>query len=369
MPVKNKKGRKPIAKVVFYPVVAVSSCSAGLLLFSAYSPYIHPQDYPYLSLAGLLFPILLMMNVLFLLFWLFLRSKPVFLTLAALLVCIPQIRMSIPIHFHTNDIPEGSLKLLSYNVMRFANLEKRNGMNPIITYLKKENADILCLQEYDVSTNADYLTQKDVEKELKRYPYHNITNTGKQGVHLGCFSKYPILSSRAIESKSISNGAVMYELKIGQDTVMLMNCHLESNKLTKEDKVIYEDILKAPETNKVKRGTRQLTAKLAEASILRAEQARRIAQEIAASRCSYILVCGDFNDIATSYTYRIISNRLKDAFTESGCGWGISYNQNKFYFRIDHILTGKQVETYNCTVDRSIQDSDHYPIKCRIAFP
>ncbi|KAA6310291.1 hypothetical protein EZS27_038384, partial [termite gut metagenome] len=237
MPVKNKKGMKPIAKVVFYPVFVVSICFAGLLLFSAYSPYIHPEDHPYLSLAGLLFPILLAINVSFLLFWLFLRSKTVFLTLAALLLCISQIRMSFPINFHTNDIPERSFKLLSYNVMRFANLEKRNGKNPIITYLKKENADILCIQEYDVSTDADYLTQKDVEKELEMYPYHNIKNIGNQGLHLACFSKYPILSSRIIDTKSISNGAVIYELKIGQDTVMLINCHLESNKLTTEDKV------------------------------------------------------------------------------------------------------------------------------------
>jgi endonuclease/exonuclease/phosphatase family metal-dependent hydrolase len=253
--------------------------------------------------------------------------------------------------------------------MRFANLEKRNGKNPIITYLKKENADILCIQEYDFSTDADYLTQKDVEKELEMYPYHNIKNIGNQGLHLACFSKYPILSSRIIDTKSISNGAVIYELKIGRDTVMLINCHLESNKLTKEDKVIYKDILKAPETNKVKRGTRQLTTKLAEASIIRAEQARIVAQEIAVSHHPHTIVCGDFNDISTSYTHRVISNRLKNAFAESGCGWGISYNQNRFYFRIDHILTDNKLETYNCAVDRSIQDSDHYPIKCRIAFP
>ncbi|KAA6332304.1 hypothetical protein EZS27_019178 [termite gut metagenome] len=360
---------KPIAKVVFYPVLVVNICFTGLLLFSAYSPYIHPEDYPRLSIAGLLFPILLAINMLFLVFWLFFRSKLVFFTLVALLLCIPQIRMSIPINFHTNDVPKESFKFLSYNVMRFANLEKRNGKNPIITYLKKENADILCIQEYDVSTDADYLTQKDVDKELKMYPYNNIKKTGNQGLHLACFSKYPILSSRIIDSKSISNGAVIYELKIGQDTVMLINCHLESNKLTKEDKVIYEDILKAPETNKVKRGTRQLMTKLAEATIIRAEQARIVAEEIDTSHHPYMIVCGDFNDVSTSYTHRIISKHLKDAFTESGCGLGISYNQNKFYFRIDHILTDKKSETYNCTVDRSIQNSDHYPIKCRIAFP
>ena len=48
---------------------------------------------------------------------------------------------------------------------------------------------------------------------------------------------------------------------------MLINNHLESNKLTKEDKVVYESMLKSPETEKVKSGARLLIRKLAEASI------------------------------------------------------------------------------------------------------
>jgi hypothetical protein len=157
---------------------------------------------------------------------------------------------------------------------------------------------------------------------------------------------------------------VVYELKMGEDTVMLINNHLESNKLTKEDKVVYESMLKSPETEKVKSGARLLIRKLAEASAIRAPQADSIAQEIAASRYPYIIVCGDFNDTPISYAHRVIEKGLNDAFTKSGRGLGISYNQNKFYFRIDNILASKNLKPYNCTVDRSIKESDHYPIWC-----
>ena len=51
----------------------------------------------------------------------------------------------------------------------------------------------------------------------------------------------------------------------------------------------------------------------------------------------------------------------------SGKGLGISYNQNKFYFRIDNILISPNLKAYNCTVDRSIKASDHYPIWCYIS--
>ena len=41
--------------------------------------------------------------------------------------------------------------------------------------------------------------------------------------------------------------------------------------------------------------------------------------------------------------------------------------KHKFYFRIDNILISKNLRSYNCTVDRSIRESDHYPIWCYIA--
>ena len=52
---------------------------------------------------------------------------------------------------------------------------------------------------------------------------------------------------------------------------------------------------------------------------------------------------------------------------QSGNGFGISYNQNHFYFRIDHILLSKNLESYQCTVDKTIKSSDHYPIWCFVA--
>ena len=185
---------------------------------------------------------------------------------------------------------------------------------------------------------------------------------------MAIFSKYPVLSVRQLKYQSDYNGSFVYELKIGKDTVTIINNHLESNKLTKQDKVVYEDILSAPEREKVESGLRLLLGKLAEASAIRAPQADAIAQAVKQSRHPSVIVCGDFNDTPISYTHRVAGRDLNDAFTQSGQGLGISYNQNKFYFRIDHILTSKNLQTYNCTVDKSIKDSDHYPIWCYFTF-
>ena len=233
--------------------------------------------------------------------------------------------------------------------MGFDGAYKKDGKNPILTYLKESNADILCLQEYASDESPRHLTQKDIERELKDYPYRRINVVGSGSGYtnrIACYSRFPILSARVLDYASSYNGSVLYELKLNEDTITLINNHLESNKLTKADKDIYEEILKAPETEKVKSGARLLLHKLAEASAI---------------------VCGDFNDTPISYAHRVIAQNLDDAFTQSGRGLGISYNQNKFYFRIDNILISKNLRSYNCTVDRSIRESDHYPIWCYIA--
>lgn len=352
-------------------MLAINLFFVGMWLLSAYSPYIHPAKHAILSCMGLAFPVFLVINLCFLLFWLLIRHfKLALLPVAALLLCSPQLITYLPVNARTSRLPQGSFKFLSYNIMAFDGASKKNGHNAILDYLKQSRADILCLQEYQVQKSETYLTQQDVEEALTDYPYHNIQVVGSQRGYsnrMACFSKYPILSARRVEYRSAYNGSVVYELLMEGDTVMVINNHLESNRLTKDDKVIYESMLTVPEAQKVKSGARLLIGKLAEASVIRSAQADSVAKIIQSSPHPYIIVCGDFNDTAISYTHRVIGQGLDDAFTHSGRGPGISFNQNHFYFRIDHILTSRNLQSYNCTVDDSIAESDHYPIWCYLS--
>ena len=348
-------------------ILAVNALFVGMLILSAYSPYLQPKIHPIASCLGLAFPIFLAVNICFTLFWVIISYRYALLPVIGFLVCIPQIRTYIPINSTVETIPDGSIKFLSYNVMGFNNLEKKEGKNPILSYLADSEADIICLQEYNSTKNKKYLTDEDIRKALKAYPYSSIHNPEKGGSQFACFSKFPILSARPIKYESTYNGSMQYTLKVNEDTITLINNHLESNKLTKEDKVIYEDMIKDPNAKKVKTGLRQLIKKLAEASAIRSSQADSVAVAIANSKYPTIITCGDFNDASISYTHRILTQKLDDAFTQSGKGLGISYNQNKFYFRIDNILISPNLKAYNCTVDRSIKASDHYPIWCYIS--
>lgn len=360
-----------IGKLAMIIIAAANLFFIVLLLMAAYSPYVNAVEHPLRASMGLTFPIFLFINFCFFVFFLLIKYKFAVLPLAGFLLCTPQIRTYFPINSRTKHVPEESIKILSYNIMLFDHFKKIDGKNPILTYIQESNADIICLQEFVPNGNKNRLTHTEVDAALKAYPYKSFNRIGKKhkdGTNgMVCYSKFPILSSKPVAYESDHNGSVVHEIKIGNDTITLINNHLESNKLSTEDKVLYEGMIADPEARKVKRGMIHLLSKLQEAVAIRAIQAKAVAAEIAASKHPYIIVCGDFNDSPLSNAHRIISADLDDAFTKSGRGPGISYNRNKFYFRIDHILISKNLKAYNCTVDRSIKDSDHYPIWCYIS--
>ncbi len=360
---------KHLGTLVAYLILAANALFAGLLLLAAYSPYLDPMVHPRLSCMGLTFPIFLVINLCFLVFWLFVRFRFALLAVIALALCYPQIHTYLPINMHTKLVPENSIKLVSFNTMAFGYMEKVKGKSPILTYLQESQADIICLQEYATSETAKvHLNQGDIRKGLKDYAYSDIQKLGKYGGNkIAIYSKFPILSVRKLDYQSDSNGSVVYELKIGADTVTLINNHLESNRLSMNDRTTYEEMLDGAKATELKSGGRMLLRKLKEATVIRAKQANAVAEEITASPHRNIIVCGDFNDTPISYTRYTIARDLDDAFVESGRGLGISFNRNKFYFRIDNILVSKNLQTHNCTVDRSIKSSDHYPIWCYIS--
>ncbi len=336
------------------------------MLACAYSSYIDPAILPWFSWMGLAFPTFLVLNVLFLIFWYFTYRKYMLISAIGMLLCIQSVWRCCPMNLYQREIPERFIKVLSYNVMAFNMNKPHEPLDPneVIRYLVHCDADIICLQEYITGAN---LKRKEIDRAMQGYTYKHFHKL-KNGINgLGCYSRYPILSAEPVKYESRANGSMVYRILVDGDTLTVINNHLESNKLTLDDKSLYEDMLSAPEAGKVKNGSRKLLGKLANAESIRAIQADSIAALVSRRGNSPMVVCGDFNTTPFSYTYRVISKDLTDAFSQSGIGPGISYHRNKFYFRIDHILISPDLRSYECEVDRSIADSDHYPIWCLIS--
>ncbi|MDR0429386.1 MAG: endonuclease/exonuclease/phosphatase family protein [Tannerellaceae bacterium] len=355
-----------IKNIIKYFMVIANVLAALLLILSAFSDRIAPEENLFFPYLGLVFPFICVLNIFFPIYWLFVSNrKYLLISLAAFVICWQAVRAYFPVHFRrTPESQEDVIKLLTYNVMGFAYKDHTaESPNEIIRYIANSGADIVCLQEYYFPRRGKGLSELKVNEALSMYPYRSIIFLKGSSWGLAVYSKYPISNSRRIKYESENNASSIHEIDIKGKKLTLINNHLESFKLTMEDKTRYSDFIKGigTETFDGLKGTIQ--RKLGPAFMIRARQAREVAEEIKRADGDYILVCGDFNDTPISYTHRTIQGSLLDAFAESGLGLGVTYNQNFFWFRIDNILHSANMQPLKCQVG-NVKYSDHYPLWC-----
>lgn len=352
----------------------VCAFAFALLLLSSYSHWISPFRTVIFSYLGLAFPFVLVLNLLVLLLCLlFKKWKHVAASLLVMIICSGSIFTYFPINRHTKNIPDDCIKVLTYNVMRFEYLKPHDSKhtNEIVQFIIDSDADIICLQEYGSTNNKNKLSLDDLKKALKTTPYYHIEHVHfpykGETYGLALFSKYPILNTKKINYQSPYNASFLAELDINGKRVTLINNHLESNKLTIEERTEYANLSKDPNVTELKYFTQKIFKRLTPAFKKRALQAQLISKEIKETGNPYVIVCGDFNDTPISYTRHKIKGDLKDAFVESGKGMGITYNKYRFLFRIDYILHSRNMKSYNTTVG-NLKNSDHYPVTTYLRF-
>ena len=256
------------------------------------------------------------------------------------------------------------MKLVSWNVCTYGgNYKYTDGFERVVEYLMEQDADIVCLQE-DVDSWRRYVFQKYEQK----YPYNDTTvfvNSSMSMNGVGIHSRYPIIRKERIQYESLANGSVAYYLKVDDDTLLVINNHLEGTHLSNEDRMRYKDMLRGNmERDTARAESMFLAGKLGTSSAKRALQAEAVHRYVVDHSQYLTIVCGDFNDNPISYSRRTIAEGLTDCFVSSGNGLGLSYNQKGFNFRIDHILCSDDYEPLKCVVDSKIDCSDHYPIIC-----
>lgn len=329
---------------------------AGMLLVG-YSDRINPMEHSFWANVGLAFPVFLAVNICFLVFFLFVRKKYALVPFAGLLLCYQPIRNYCPFNV-PRDVPPGALKVLSYNVHGFvADNPPDDIPNPILDYIIKSDADIVCLQE--ARLNGAILN--DVEGV---YSYCDSVFHPGRGDCLVLMSKYPIVAKDRIEYRSEGNLSAAFKVKVGQDTVTVVNNHFESTGISLADRAGFKNMLKGNSgTDTIKAESRRIARQLGESVRIRAPQVDAVASYV--KECTGpVILCGDFNDSPISYAHRTLANLLTDCYIATGNGPGISYHHNAFFVRIDNIMCSGHWRPYRCKVDGSIGYSDHYPIYC-----
>lgn len=349
-----------------------------LLLLSYLAPYISPEKSFSLQFLGLAYPVLLIINVVFIIIWAFRKKFQFLLSLIAILIGWNQLGTLYQLNSTYEITPADNLliKVISYNVRNFdlynykdnweLNFDNRN---KIFGFVDKENPDIICYQEFVTDSSGKFITLDTLKKIQKANNFHTYyTGTSKNINFFGIatFSAYPIINKSHIKFKnSIHNVCIYTDIKVKEDTIRIYNVHFESIHLSKEDHQFANDLSKIKnikDNNKLASGSKRILGRLKNAYFKRAEQAELVAEHIQNSPYP-VIVCGDFNDTPISYAYHIMTQNLDDAFVQSGKGFGKTYSGIFPSFRIDYMLYSKELDAINFQVI-PVDFSDHHPIRC-----
>jgi Metal-dependent hydrolase len=358
----KRRRRRNREDTIFFGITSrmLMLVAATLLLLSYLSMMVNPAKAWYMTGLGLLFVPIAAVNVI-LLFWAIKRmSKSFLIPLLALLPSLIFIGRYLQLSSGGEAPSEATVKMVSYNVGRFslgrkAEFKNAGGnracMDSVVRFVKKTDADIVCLQE--VSLSGEYNVANWLSTHFPGYSasyYMFITDKGSYGnVTL---SRFPIVGKGKVAFEHSANQAIYSDIKIGEEMVRVYNCHLESynislSALTKSfgrDSSIVKDT-----EEKMKKSIR-----------IRPQQVEMVMSDI--EECPIeAIVAGDFNDNPMSYTYYRLMKRKQDTFVEAGKGFGATYSALWPFIRIDYILLPDSYEAVSCRTPK-IKCSDHYPV-------
>ncbi len=309
---------------------------------------------PRLAVLCLTFPIILVLNLVFIPVWLVFKWRMTLVPLVGVLLCLNFILDYFPLHSQKQQTEDASITVLSWNVMNFnfQGFDERH--DEIIAYIDSVSPDIVCLQECTGGSFAPKLMQ-------------HMTDAGYQcAEHKGraLYSRFPVISEEELNADSwLNNGVNVYKLLVGDDTLLVMNTHLESNFLTKEDKYDGRMALKSADRNELEQKGRHIWAKLAVSQRYRGAQVDTVTHALDTRFAGMsTIMCGDFNDTPISYAYQQMKRFMQSAYRSKGFGVGVSYNERFFYFRIDHLFHSSDWETVSAHIDNHFLASDHYPL-------
>jgi endonuclease/exonuclease/phosphatase family metal-dependent hydrolase len=331
---------------------------------------VNPAKFIVPALFGLTYPYLLLVNLVFLCYWIIRLKKQLLISLLVILLGWNHLNNLLPFSLKNHDVPGdenmGKLfKVLSYNVRGFDRYQwtgDPNTRNEIFGFIEQQSPDILCFQEYYTSSRKGQ-RESDLSAHLNEYPgsavYYISDPANRQGYGIATYSKFPVLKRSRIPFNSQSNAAMYTDMLIGRDTLRIFNIHLQSVRFRQEN-YAFMDTARFAYSSEQMQEIKSIGSRLKSAFALRAEQAVIIANYIRDSPYP-VIVMGDFNDTPQSFAYRKIKKGLKDAFRVAGRGFGNTYSGELPSFRIDHIMVEEPLVPYRFKRIR-VKYSDHFPI-------
>ena len=322
-----------------------------------------------LWITSFVIPVALVINHVLLIVSLLLRKKYTFFYFASLLIGIPYLTGTIGIKhlLPKKNINGQTLSVLNYNIgsysMRPYYYKNRDSARMVLkNWILESESDIKCLQEFaNVPWSKEFNLLDQLDK-TGQYYYFSVdapveqNDRFKKGTLI--ISKYPIIKSGDVLSSTNGFNRIAYaDIKVDEDTIRIVNVHLESMGLN------YSNPRSTTDLNTVKSQLHTILSKLKVGVFERSKQIRQLSDFIEQS--PHPVVCaGDFNDLPYSYNYRQMKKHMKNSFEESGKGFGFTYNGGTLkMLRIDNqfYTSGFRAEEFE-TLD-NVKFSDHFPLR------
>ena len=333
------KGLSFFGKAIFF----LNSIFAILLVLGYALPYIPPHIFPRLSVLSLLLPVLLLINAIFLIYWILRGKRQLFLSAFVLIIGIGHISSLYHFGNSVEVASEDEVTLMSYNVRSF-NIhgwsKQENIGDRIIEFIAKKDPDIVCLQEY--------YPKYEFSKEQYPYQYKKMSEVSKSFGQI-IYSKFPIVATGALDFKNTGNNVIYADVVINNDTIRVYNVHFQSLRVSPKFDTFNEE------------GSKRLLGRMGE-SFKKQEEQVMLFLENEQNAPYPVIVAGDFNNSSTSYMYRKVKGKKQDAYEKVGSGTGRSFTFDFIPLRIDFILADPKFEILQFK-NYDVNLSDHYPIE------
>lgn len=356
-----------LLNIIAFPATVVLGF---LLMLSGLVPSISPNVSSWLPLLGLAFPVLFLLVLLTFFYWLVQRKWRSLFALSCLLLNLGPASLYV----QWNDLQAerseaevresaldvemnmGSqrLKIISYNAQLFGlyqdeasvsivNTEYMPAMDSFLHVMKAENADVVCLQEVYAKSGGLKALARFLKAEggFDYSQSYTLSNSRPYGMIV--LSKYKIKRWQPISlGPNTGNMAMWVDVELASLSdkrrnarIRVYNLHLQSFRFAKQDYAVMQKQTQQQEIDI--EGSKGIISRLRLGYKRRAEQVAIVKENMIA--CDFPkIICGDFNDIPVSYTYRQLSAGMKDAFGEAGRGLETTYKGSMPSFRIDYIL-------------------------------
>ncbi len=337
-------------KIIFF----LNTLLALFTFIAIVVPFVPVTVIPALAVLSLIFPLLVIANFVFLLYWLLVKKR--YFLLSGIMLLLWYFILGPFYQFSGNPSGEEdseTFSIMSFNARSFNELEQldiENVDSLILDFVTKEDPDILCFQE------CHYAMKRN--KALNQYDYKFVDFV--YGKHKGkviqaIYSKFPIAQVDSVDFPSSANKSLFADILIQEDTVRIYNLHLQSFRIIPEINTI-----KSEESSK-------LLAKSRRVMLKQYEQAKLVRENMNKNPFKKVVV-GDFNNTQYSNVFQTIKGDMNDTFDEQGIGFGRTYNLMGFPIRIDYILADTEFEVVSHQ-NFNVRLSDHYPVMATLRLP